>query len=252
MNRVARAWIGGSHLHMTASRLGLGNVEEVYLSRLLTVTLAAARAAGGRACWAAGRPRLRGAPSASCCRRLSRHWGRLGAPQQPFRDQPARQGELTLLVETGDLRHPETSVIPDELQRPAQMQGPGTCSLPKQMTLLVFRLMSTTLSTEQRMSGRRSTSESRVSSSSSTRAREVAIRRKALQRDPVALDRRDHLVEGGRLLKSLHDPREVVPHALADLRVVDEAGREGPAQLLGRGARRTRRRPSGSPSTAAA
>jgi hypothetical protein len=38
-DRVARAWIGGSQLHMTASRLGLSNAEEVYLSRLLTVTL---------------------------------------------------------------------------------------------------------------------------------------------------------------------------------------------------------------------
>jgi hypothetical protein len=44
-DRVARAWIGGSHLHMTASRLGLGNVEEVCVSRLLTATLAEVRAA---------------------------------------------------------------------------------------------------------------------------------------------------------------------------------------------------------------
>jgi hypothetical protein len=38
-DRVTRARIGGSQLHMTASRLGLSNVEEVYISRLLTVTL---------------------------------------------------------------------------------------------------------------------------------------------------------------------------------------------------------------------
>ncbi|HEX4961032.1 MAG TPA: lantibiotic dehydratase C-terminal domain-containing protein [Thermoanaerobaculia bacterium] len=38
-DRVARARTGGSHLHMTASRLGLSNAEELYLSRLLTVTL---------------------------------------------------------------------------------------------------------------------------------------------------------------------------------------------------------------------
>ncbi len=43
----ARAWIGGSQLHMTASRLGLSNAEEVYLSRLLTVTLAAVQATAG-------------------------------------------------------------------------------------------------------------------------------------------------------------------------------------------------------------
>lgn len=42
-DRGARAWIGGSQLHMTASRLGLSNVEEVYLSRLLTVTLGEVR-----------------------------------------------------------------------------------------------------------------------------------------------------------------------------------------------------------------
>lgn len=41
-DRVARAWIGGSQLHMSASRLGLSNVEEVYLSRLLTVTVSEA------------------------------------------------------------------------------------------------------------------------------------------------------------------------------------------------------------------
>ena len=38
-DRMARARIGGSQLHMTASRLGLSNAEETYLSRLLTVTL---------------------------------------------------------------------------------------------------------------------------------------------------------------------------------------------------------------------
>ncbi len=37
--RIARARIGGSHLHMTATRLGLNNAEEVYLSRLLSATL---------------------------------------------------------------------------------------------------------------------------------------------------------------------------------------------------------------------
>ncbi len=44
-DRRTRARIGGSQLHMTATRLGLGNAEEVYLSRLLTVTLREARAA---------------------------------------------------------------------------------------------------------------------------------------------------------------------------------------------------------------
>jgi hypothetical protein len=38
-DRVARARIGRSQLHMTATRLGLSNAEEVYISRLLTVTL---------------------------------------------------------------------------------------------------------------------------------------------------------------------------------------------------------------------
>ncbi len=38
-DRATRARIGGSQLHMTATRLGIGNVEEVYLSRLLTATL---------------------------------------------------------------------------------------------------------------------------------------------------------------------------------------------------------------------
>jgi hypothetical protein len=46
-DRVARAWIGGSQLHMTASRLGLSNAEEVYLSRLLTVTLSEVFSSGG-------------------------------------------------------------------------------------------------------------------------------------------------------------------------------------------------------------
>jgi hypothetical protein len=45
-DRFTRAKIGGSQLHMTATRLGLGNAEEVYLSRLLTVTLEEARARG--------------------------------------------------------------------------------------------------------------------------------------------------------------------------------------------------------------
>lgn len=38
-DRMTRARIGGSQLHMTSSRLGLSNAEEVYLSRLLTSTL---------------------------------------------------------------------------------------------------------------------------------------------------------------------------------------------------------------------
>lgn len=42
-NRAIRARIGGSQLHMTANRVGLANVEEVYLSRLLTATLEEAR-----------------------------------------------------------------------------------------------------------------------------------------------------------------------------------------------------------------
>jgi hypothetical protein len=37
-DRVTRARIGSSQLHMTATRLGLSNAEEVYISRLLTVT----------------------------------------------------------------------------------------------------------------------------------------------------------------------------------------------------------------------
>ena len=37
-DRITRVRIGGSQLHMTASRLGLTNAEEVYLSRLLTLT----------------------------------------------------------------------------------------------------------------------------------------------------------------------------------------------------------------------
>jgi hypothetical protein len=45
--RATRVRIGGSQLHLTASRLGLGNAEEVYLSHLLTLTLDEARAAGG-------------------------------------------------------------------------------------------------------------------------------------------------------------------------------------------------------------
>lgn len=38
-DRATRARIGGSQLHMTATRLGIGNAEEVYISRLLTSTL---------------------------------------------------------------------------------------------------------------------------------------------------------------------------------------------------------------------
>lgn len=45
-DRATRAGIGGSQLHMTATRLGLGNAEEVYLSRLLTATLEAVRLRG--------------------------------------------------------------------------------------------------------------------------------------------------------------------------------------------------------------
>jgi hypothetical protein len=44
VDRVTRARIGGSQLHMTATRLGLSNAEEVYISRLLTVTLHEMRA----------------------------------------------------------------------------------------------------------------------------------------------------------------------------------------------------------------
>lgn len=45
--RALRARIGGSQLHMTASRLGLSPAEEVYLCRLLTLTLHQASAAEG-------------------------------------------------------------------------------------------------------------------------------------------------------------------------------------------------------------
>ena len=38
-DRPTRARIGGSQLHMTATRLGISNAEEVYISRLLTSTL---------------------------------------------------------------------------------------------------------------------------------------------------------------------------------------------------------------------
>ena len=44
VDRNSRARIGCSQLHMTASRLGLSNAEEVYLSRLLTLTLEEVRA----------------------------------------------------------------------------------------------------------------------------------------------------------------------------------------------------------------
>ncbi len=46
-DRSARVRIGGSQLHMTATRLGLSNVEEVYISRLLTVALRELLAATG-------------------------------------------------------------------------------------------------------------------------------------------------------------------------------------------------------------
>jgi hypothetical protein len=38
-DRATRLRIGGSHLHMTATRLGLSNAEEVYISRIMAVTL---------------------------------------------------------------------------------------------------------------------------------------------------------------------------------------------------------------------
>lgn len=43
---TARSRIASSQLHMTATRLGLSNAEEVYISRLLTVTLDEVRATG--------------------------------------------------------------------------------------------------------------------------------------------------------------------------------------------------------------
>lgn len=46
-DRVTRARIGASQLHMTASRVGLTNAEEVYLSGLLTSTLRELRATAG-------------------------------------------------------------------------------------------------------------------------------------------------------------------------------------------------------------
>lgn len=46
-----RARIGGSQLHMTASRLGIGNAEEVYISRLLTSTLRELSATGEDLSW---------------------------------------------------------------------------------------------------------------------------------------------------------------------------------------------------------
>jgi len=48
-DHTTRVGIGGSQLHMTATRLGLSNAEEVYLSRLLTAALEAARVRGGEA-----------------------------------------------------------------------------------------------------------------------------------------------------------------------------------------------------------
>ena len=45
-DRPTRARIGGSQLHMTATRLGVGNAEEVYISRLLTSTLRELNAIG--------------------------------------------------------------------------------------------------------------------------------------------------------------------------------------------------------------
>lgn len=46
-DRMTRARIGGSQLHMTSTRLGLSNVEEVYISRLLTMTLREVLATNG-------------------------------------------------------------------------------------------------------------------------------------------------------------------------------------------------------------
>ncbi len=46
-DRMTRARVGGSQLHMTATRLGLSNAEEVYISRLLTVTLHEVRTTRG-------------------------------------------------------------------------------------------------------------------------------------------------------------------------------------------------------------
>ncbi len=46
-DRSTRARIGGSQLHMTATRLGLCNAEEVYISRLLSVTFCELRAKPG-------------------------------------------------------------------------------------------------------------------------------------------------------------------------------------------------------------
>jgi Lantibiotic biosynthesis dehydratase C-term len=51
-DRPTRARIGGSQLHMTATRIGLSNAEEVYVSRLLTATFGEARPAlGERLSW---------------------------------------------------------------------------------------------------------------------------------------------------------------------------------------------------------
>jgi Lantibiotic biosynthesis dehydratase C-term len=45
-DRITRTRVGGSQLHMTASRMGLSNAEEVYLSRLLGLTLLEVQARG--------------------------------------------------------------------------------------------------------------------------------------------------------------------------------------------------------------
>lgn len=50
-DRPTRARIGGSQLHMTATRLGIGNAEEVYISRLLTSTLHELSATGEDLSW---------------------------------------------------------------------------------------------------------------------------------------------------------------------------------------------------------
>lgn len=47
-DRATRLRIGASQIHMTASRLGLNNAEEVYLSQILSLTLAEARTSSAR------------------------------------------------------------------------------------------------------------------------------------------------------------------------------------------------------------
>lgn len=47
-DRATRLRIGASQIHMTASRLGLNNAEEVYLSQILSLTLAEAQTSSAR------------------------------------------------------------------------------------------------------------------------------------------------------------------------------------------------------------